>query len=81
MEHKMVHTGEKAICTTPGCDRSYSNYANLKRHDRAVHEPEREAHERRMQRAMVRAQMEKERQQAIIEENEKLKRIVNSFKK
>lgn len=56
-EHEMIHKGERAVCTT--CYLTFSNTDNLRRHDRNIHEPERqraaESHERRLARDADRA--------------------------
>jgi hypothetical protein len=72
-DHVMVHTGERANCKEYGCDKSYSNHANLRRHERKTHEKEREATERRLQRAVMRQEAEKDRTRKLVAENECLK--------
>lgn len=64
-DHGMIHTGERAICEEDGCGKSYSNFANLRRHVRLVHEPERRAAERREARAEQRAQQEQTRNEQV----------------
>lgn len=33
----MVHRGERVRCSAPGCDKTYSNLTNLRRHERDNH--------------------------------------------
>lgn len=68
-DHEMIHTGQRAECIEDGCEKTYSNFANLRRHVRQVHEPERMAQRRREEREEERRQQrEEERRQQREEE-------------
>lgn len=73
----MTHTGERVYCPVPGCNRSHSDHANLRRHDRDFHEPERQAAQRREERERRRRQAEDQRFHTLREENERLKDILD----
>lgn len=73
----MTHTGERVYCPVQGCDRSYSDRANLRRHDRDFHEPERQAAQRREERERRRQQAENQRIQKLREENERLRDLLD----
>lgn len=40
IDHNMVHRNIRVECGRLGCDRTYSNYANLRRHKRDYHDPQ-----------------------------------------
>lgn len=74
-EHLLVHSKERIACRE--CNQTYSNVANMLRHVRQIHEPERLARERREARAERRKLEEERRQHSIEEENRMLREMVN----
>lgn len=46
IDHTMVHRNIRVECGRADCDRTYSNHANLRRHNRSHHVPQdQKAHE------------------------------------
>lgn len=64
----MSHTGERASCNVTGCTKSYSNFANLRRHERDKHKDSKTAFEREVRDRKI----EERKRRKLEEENQRI---------
>lgn len=77
-DHEMVHNRQRVACTEPGCSATLSSYANLRRHDRDIHAPQRAAEASRAERERQRIARQQEMDR-LRRENENLKAKINTY--
>lgn len=76
-DHENTHTKNRVICTYEGCNSSYSNSANLRRHIRDTHKADEERERRRRERK----ERENEERRKLEKENREFKNEIRELKK
>lgn len=71
LDHELIHRNMRVVCGEVNCRKTYSNFANLRRHDRNVHSVERERDRREERERRRREGEDRQKKEKMKEEMDK----------